>query len=58
MDKEGFIPVSLIASFKRVKELTNDIDLIYEVGYCFFFFQNEVTAVHINDESLQKALDI
>ncbi|CAK8697371.1 unnamed protein product [Clavelina lepadiformis] len=31
MDKEGFLPISLIASFQRVQALTNDIDMIHEV---------------------------
>ncbi|XP_048852406.1 la-related protein 1B isoform X2 [Brienomyrus brachyistius] len=29
MDKHGFLPVSLIASFRRVQALTTDINLIY-----------------------------
>lgn len=31
MSKDGFIPVSLIASFNRMKQLTQDVKLIVDV---------------------------
>lgn len=31
MDKEGWIPISLIASFHRVQQLTQDVQMIIEV---------------------------
>lgn len=31
MSKEGYIPVSLIASFNRMKQLTQDVKLIIDV---------------------------
>lgn len=30
MDKEGYLPISLVASFQRVQSLTNNIDLIIQ----------------------------
>ena len=46
MDKDGWIPVSLIASFHRVQQVTRDVHFILEVEtfslqfeiYSFFFF--------------------
>lgn len=53
MDSEGFIPVTLIASFHRVRSLTNDLNLVvcaikqsehlelvdgFKVNCTFFFF--------------------
>ncbi|KIJ63735.1 hypothetical protein HYDPIDRAFT_91860 [Hydnomerulius pinastri MD-312] len=31
MDSEGWIPISLLASFKRVRHLTTDLDLVRDV---------------------------
>lgn len=31
MSKDGYIPVSLIASFNRMKQLTQDVKLIIDV---------------------------
>lgn len=44
MDKEGYIPISLIASFNRVQDLTNDIQLIFEV----YFFARHVIVINRN----------
>ena len=32
MDDEGFVPISVIAGFNRLQALTQDTDLIKEVG--------------------------
>ena len=32
MDKEGWLPISLIASFHRIQALTQDIELIIQVN--------------------------
>lgn len=32
MDADGFLPITLIASFHRVQALTTDISLIFAVG--------------------------
>jgi hypothetical protein len=32
MDKDGWIPMSLIASFHRIQQLTHDINLLIEVS--------------------------
>lgn len=34
MDEQGYLPVSLIASFHRVQQLTQNYDLILEVSWC------------------------
>ena len=31
MDSEGFLPVTLVASFNRVRSLTNDVSFIMQV---------------------------
>ena len=35
MDGEGYVPISVIAGFNRVRSLTNDVNLIREV--CLIF---------------------
>jgi len=32
MDKDGWIPISLIASFHRIQQLTHDVNLMIEVN--------------------------
>lgn len=36
MDDQGFLPISLIASFHRVQALTTDVNLILEVNVFFY----------------------
>jgi hypothetical protein len=38
MSKDGYVPLSLIASFNRVKSLCNDIHFIADVRLKIFFF--------------------
>lgn len=35
MDKDGYIPISLVASFNRVQGLTKDISKVVEVCFAF-----------------------
>jgi len=38
MSKDGYVPLSLIANFNRVKSLCNDIHFIADVRLKIFFF--------------------
>jgi len=38
MSKDGYVPLSLIANFNRVKSLCDDVDFIADVRLKIFFF--------------------
>lgn len=38
MDQQGFLPISLIASFHRVQALTTNVNLILEVSQIISFY--------------------
>ena len=41
MDSEGFLPVTLVASFNRVRSLTNDVSFIMQVKILKMFSGGE-----------------
>ncbi|XP_053559625.1 la-related protein 1B [Bombina bombina] len=50
MDKQGYLPLSLIAGFHRVQSLTTDINLICEA-------LKKSTEVEVTDEKIRRKLD-
>ncbi|KAM8939488.1 la-related protein 1B [Pelodytes ibericus] len=50
MDTQGFLPISLVAGFRRVQCLTTDVRLIYEA-------LKESTEVEIVDEKIRKRVN-
>ncbi len=43
MDSQGYVPMSLIAGFNKVQQLTKDLRLIIEVSFsgfpCFYLWE-------------------
>lgn len=65
MDTQGFLPITLIASFHRVQTLTTDVSVVieaitesdklelvdgYKVRSLFFFFPNRIDRIEIEHE--------
>lgn len=58
MDTEGFLPITLIASFHRVQALTTDVGLIIKVrDHLLLFGDSKVTSVQISELYLKKAVN-
>ncbi|XP_066576260.1 la-related protein 1B isoform X6 [Amia ocellicauda] len=50
MDENGFLPISLIASFHRVQALTTDVSLIFEA-------LKDSTVVEMTDQKIRRKVD-
>lgn len=55
MDSQGFLPLTLIANFKRMKELTTDLELIKYV--CLQSDEYELRVGHDGRDRLRKRVD-